>query len=100
MDLRIDVNDLTLGEVEVFEELSGQSIEDLMGGSITTKALLALITVTQRRENPDYSMDDARRVKISELEMRDVDPTEQAAPSQSGRRSRTGSASGRTSSAA
>lgn len=77
MDFHIDVNDLTLGEVEVFEQLSGQSLDDLLSGRVTTTTVLALITVTQRRENPDYGMEDARAVRIGELILDGAaDPTE------------------------
>ena len=74
MSLSIDVNDLDLGEVEFFEEQSGVSLSDLQDGAMTAKAVIALVCVVKRRENPDYTMDDARKVKLSEFSV-GADPT-------------------------
>ena len=64
----IDPDDMTLGEVEYFEETSGLTLDELMSGRITMKAVLAMIVVQQRRVNPDYSMDDARQLKRGDIE--------------------------------
>lgn len=74
MSINIDVNDLTLGEVEFFEEESGLTLADLQSGAMTTKAVTALVCAVKRRENPDYTMDDARKVKLSEFNV-GMDPT-------------------------
>lgn len=68
MRVDIDVNSLTLGEIEFFEEQSGLSFEELTAGQVNTKALLALITVQERRTNPGYTMDDARGIAVGELD--------------------------------
>jgi hypothetical protein len=44
-----------------------------MQTQITTKALKALIWITQRIEKPEFTLDDARRVRVSELELVGVD---------------------------
>ena len=74
MAISIDVNDLTLGEVEFFEEQSGLTLADLQAGQLTTKAVIALVCVTKRRDDPAYTMDDARKVKMSDFEV-SADPT-------------------------
>lgn len=74
MSITIDVNDLELGEVEFFEEESGLTLGDLQSGVMTTKAIVALVCVIKRRDNPDFSMDDARKVKLSEFNL-EADPT-------------------------
>ena len=73
----LDVNDLTLGEVEELEAVTGMTIEDFGPGmKFTAKIALAFVYLTEKRKNPDYTLDDARKVKVSELESR---PTEGAA---------------------
>ena len=74
MSISIDVNDLTLGEVEFFEEESGLTLNDLQDGSMNSKAIIALVCVVERRKNPEYTMDDARKVKLSEFSV-GADPT-------------------------
>lgn len=80
MDLKIDVEEMTLAEMEFFEEQSGVPIQDLAGGNVPVRALLALITIQERRRDPKYTMDDARKLKFSDVNLTDsVDPTEGAA---------------------
>lgn len=74
MSIRIDVNDLTLGEVEFFEQESGLSLGDLQDGKMTAKAVIALVCLVKRRTEPDFTMDDARKVKLSEFDVT-ADPT-------------------------
>jgi hypothetical protein len=72
VDITIDLDDMELGESEFFEEVTGKRLDEMGDGELTTKAIIALVTISQRRTNPDYSLDDARKVKISELR---VNPT-------------------------
>ena len=69
MRIDIDVNSLTLGEIDFFEEASGLSFDELSGGKVTTKALMALIVIQERRKNPEYSMADAAGISIAELDV-------------------------------
>jgi hypothetical protein len=75
MKISIDMNTLTLGELEFFEEQSGLGIGDLAAGKSSTKALLALICIQERRTNPAFTMDDARKVPVSDIEIDVADPT-------------------------
>jgi hypothetical protein len=84
----IDLDDLELGEIEEFEELMGRSLGevDLQSG----KAMVHLIWIAKRREDPDYTLDDARKIKLSQLtgEEDEPDPTPAASkPVAGGRRS-------------
>ena len=74
MSITIDVNDLELGEVEFLEDESGLSLYELQDGNMTSKAVIAIVCLVKRREDPNYTMDDARKVKLSELEV-GTDPT-------------------------
>jgi hypothetical protein len=67
--INIDLNTLTLGELEFFEEQSGLSIEELAAGKSTAKSTMALICVQERRTNPKYTMDDARALSLADLEV-------------------------------
>lgn len=80
VELKIDVEEMTLAEMEFFEEQSGVSIQDLASGNVPVRALLALITIQERRRDPKYTMDDARKLKFRDVDLTDaVDPTEGAA---------------------
>jgi len=78
----IDVNTLKLGEIEFFEKESGLSFEELAQGKVNTAALIALITIQERRTNPSYSMDDARQIEMGsiEVEMPGKAPSPETAP--------------------
>ena len=62
------LQDLELGEVEEIEELSGVSFAAIsQGGPATFKVVRALIYVLKHRDDPDYTFEDTRRVKLTEV---------------------------------
>lgn len=66
--LEFDVNSLTLGEVEEMEEIVGGEVMRQLGdGAPSVKTLVALVYVMKRRTNPDYSLDDARKMKVAAI---------------------------------
>lgn len=64
--MKIDINRLTLGELEFIEEYCGQRWADAAndGGS---KFTIALVYIMGRRDNPEYTIDDARNVEVLEV---------------------------------
>lgn len=72
--ITIDLDDLTLGEMDDFEKASGIGVQDLQDGSMPTQAVIALVWLSQRRANPKYTIEDARKVRMSELDF-DGNPT-------------------------
>ena len=72
--LSIDLNDLTLGEMEDFEKLSGIKLSDVEGGSVPAAALIALVYISKRRTDPKYTIKKARAVKVTDLQL-GADPT-------------------------
>ena len=76
--MRIDIDrlaeTLTLGDMEFLERESGLTMDDLAAGRLQVAGILALITIEQRRTNPDFTMDDARAIPVSELEIVTADP--------------------------
>lgn len=79
MRITFDVDTMTLGEVEEFEAISGLDITQMAGGQLPSKAIIAIVYLQQRRENPAYTLEDARKVRVSELEWGEPDPTPAAA---------------------
>lgn len=76
--LEVDIEELTVGEINQLEELTGTAIDELMGaGKPKGPMLQALGVVLMRRDNPDYTWEQAAdlRVRLSDNE----DPTEAAA---------------------
>jgi len=63
----VDPDDLTLGEVEDFEQASGTSIANVLAGEVSARALIALVWVMKRRDNPAFTMDDARKIRFGQF---------------------------------
>ena len=58
---------LTLGEVAAVENLSGVSIDSVAeAGTPKGKALAALVFVIKKRENPDFTFEDALNMDMEE----------------------------------
>ena len=80
--LRLDENELTIGDLEDFESITGQTFESLRPGkdgsvAMDAKMLKALVFIVKRRADPAFTLDDARDVRVTELEVVPVrkDPT-------------------------
>lgn len=67
MDIKIDFDALTLGEIEEFEELAEVSIssalQEAQAGHIPARALTVLAFLFARRDDPAFTLEDARAVK-------------------------------------
>jgi hypothetical protein len=76
--MQFDPNSLTLGEMETIEEITGRPIGLLLAslgaGELSSKAMVAFIVVTQRRTNPDFTVDEAKALKLSDLQFVDESP--------------------------
>jgi hypothetical protein len=68
---KFDFESLTLEEVEVIENLTNTSIDEAFAnGKPKGKALSAFVWVVQKRDNPSYKMEDAKKISLKEaLEM-------------------------------
>jgi len=83
MDLTIDINELTIDDVVDLEEAVGRPIQDILGDRASApqgKTLKALIWIVQRKDNPDFTLDDAGKVNFVDLkadvEVEELDPLE------------------------
>lgn len=104
--LRIDPDALTIGDLEDFEDVTGASLFDAIkpvqvrdeDGEIvrdekgrpetevklTAKALKALIWIMKRIDQPDFSIEDARNVRVTSLEILGDDEPESEGNGESG----------------
>ena len=90
MRLHIDPDSMTIGDLEDFESVTGKSFDKVLAGTIVKDEetgevikddkgrpvrevsmravdLKALIWVTQRAANPEFTLEDARNVRVTDL---------------------------------
>jgi hypothetical protein len=64
---QFDFESLTLEEVELIENLTNTSIDEAFAnGKPKGKALSAFVWVVQKRDNPNYKMEDAKKISLKE----------------------------------
>jgi len=72
----VDINDLTIAEVVEIEERTGLPLDALgQADKPKGKMLQALAYIVKRRENPDFTWEQAGALKISATTA-NVDPTD------------------------
>jgi hypothetical protein len=85
--LALDPDSLTIGDLEDFEEIVGRDLFEVLpkneaeaeGWQPGVKVIKALVFLTQRRVNPDFTLADARNVKVTQLTLGASDsPTDAA----------------------
>lgn len=63
------LDNLMLGDIEDFEAASGVPVSALSdGGTLPFRAVVALVWVIHRQGRPDFTLDDARRLRMRDLE--------------------------------
>jgi hypothetical protein len=64
---KFEFESLTLEEVELIENLTNTSIDEAFSnGKPKGKALSAFVWVVLKRDNPNYKMEDAKKVSLKE----------------------------------
>lgn len=65
----MDFEDITLGEIEEIEDYAGMPIQHIgdMEKVGTSKLRLALAWIVKRRENPAFTIEDAKKLTAKEL---------------------------------
>jgi hypothetical protein len=64
---QFDFESLTLEEVELIENLTNSSIDEAFGnGKPKGKALSAFVWVILKRSNPNYKMEDAKKITLKQ----------------------------------
>lgn len=81
--LQLSIDDVSLGDLEEFEEYTGMpftmidQVQALIeSGQMTTKLLTGMALLALRQDNPDATIEDAKRVKITQLMGATDDPTQ------------------------
>lgn len=73
MQVEFDINDLSLGDAEDLEEYTGLSVMELDGalraGKVSTRVVTGIIWIMKRREDPSFTLAQARAIKFAELEV-------------------------------
>ncbi len=68
----LDLDRMTLGELELIEEVAGADAAQLMmSGRMTAKALIAVAYVVKRRDDPAFTLEDAKAMKVAALKQPD-----------------------------
>lgn len=57
------IDDFTLGELEWLEDEMGCALDEINAGSM--KAALRFVCIIKRREDPEFTLDEARKLKLS-----------------------------------
>lgn len=66
--LEVDVNTMTLGEVETIEDLVGRSIDEAFKpGAPRARLLRALAFIAKRREDPSFKFEDTASLTLSDV---------------------------------
>lgn len=72
-EIALDLEAMTLGELETIEEVAGpEAAKAMMTGQMSAKALLAVAYVVRRRDDPAFTIEDARSLKITALKPADA----------------------------
>lgn len=68
----LDLDAMTLGELETIEEVAGAgAAKAMMAGQMSAKALIAVAYVVKRRDNPEFTVEDAKALKVLALQQPD-----------------------------
>lgn len=71
--LVLDLDAMTLGELEAIEDIAGaDAAKAMMSGQMSAKALIAVAYVVKRRTNPEFTLEDAKALKVMALKQPDA----------------------------
>lgn len=71
--MQFNLEDMTIGELVLFEEMTGKGPTQL--GNPGAKDLQALALIMLRRENPEATLEEASAIRLSDFTTEE-DPTE------------------------
>jgi hypothetical protein len=73
----VALNDMTIDDIAEVERLSGQPLADLSNSAaMKGKLMKAIVFVLRRRDNPEFTFEDAGRMTMGEMnEVLGEDPT-------------------------
>lgn len=82
--ITIDMNDFTFGEIEEIEQTVGVSFGDLFSKDRSGLAMAALVWVTKRRDDPSYTLEQAKLHRLRDIEIKSDSPVDPTANGASG----------------
>ena len=77
-EFTFDLDKVTVGDIVDIEETVGMPWDDIVDmDTPPTKVVLAMLWVVRRRQDPSFTLDDARQLPLSEVQSLSVgsDPT-------------------------
>lgn len=80
LNLAIDIETLTIGELEEIEDITGLAFGNIDWAHLSARLMRALVYIVARRDNPDFTVEDARNVRLTQLKkpsneaVEDTDP--------------------------
>lgn len=72
-DLKIDINDLTLNEIDAIEDEFGKALAEI--DFTVAKSLRFLVWQVLKRDNPDATLEDAGNIRPGDIAGEEPDPT-------------------------
>lgn len=75
--LVINQDDMTFGELVEFEEVAGMSMDQMAKGEMSAKALLALVWISKKRDDPKFTLEEAKLLRVADVDF-SGDPTQPA----------------------
>lgn len=72
--VRLDIADLTLGELADVTELLGAGLQDALTGTSQPRAMAAIAYVLTRRTDPTFTFEQALGLRMADLEVVNPDP--------------------------
>lgn len=80
MKIILNFDEWTMGDIERLESTAGMSLaaigRELATGDLPARLASALIYASEARTNPDYTLGDARAVKLGDLAVESAAPLE------------------------
>lgn len=76
--MKIDIDDLTIGDLVLFEEVAGQTIAEI-GKAPSAKAIRALVLIELRRSDPAATVEQVDALKLDDIDITggdELDPTD------------------------
>lgn len=77
VDINLDFDEFTIGDLEDLETISGLAFDQIEWNTerLPVKVLKALVYISQRKIDSSFTVEDAARVKISEVKPAAENPT-------------------------
>lgn len=69
--IKIDPDDLDIDELEELDDLLPGGFQSLMGGGVPVKAMRVIAYLIQRRTDPEYTLEQAGKIKLSDFDLGD-----------------------------